>query len=123
MATRTITGNLAADPEIVAAGSIQIVKFRVIENTGEYRRGEFVPHETPTTHFVEARFELGQNIVDSVHKGDQVIVVGREHTESWVQQGSAQYRRVIEAETVGPALNRATAVVHREVPPPHKRND
>ncbi len=111
MATRTITGNLAADPEFVAAGSIQIVKFRVIENTGEYRRGEFVPHEAPTTHFVEARFELGQNIADSLHKGDQVIVVGREHTESWGDEGAKQYGRVIEAEAVGPALNRATATI------------
>ncbi len=117
MATRTITGNLAADPEFVAAGSIQIVKFRVIENTGEYRRGEFVPHESPTTHFVEAKFELGQNTADSLHKGDQVIVVGREHTESWGDEGAKQYGRVIEAEAVGPALNRATAVITRNARP------
>lgn len=117
MATRTITGNLAADPEFVAAGSIQIVKFRVIENTGEYRRGEFVPHESPTTHFVEAKFELGQNIADSLHTGDQVIVVGREHTESWGDEGAKQYGRVIEAETVGAALNRATAAITRNARP------
>lgn len=39
MSTRTITGNLAADIETVQAGSITITKFRVIENTGEYRAG------------------------------------------------------------------------------------
>ena len=37
MSIRTITGNLAADPEVVQAGTIQITKLRVIENTGEYR--------------------------------------------------------------------------------------
>ena len=42
MATRTITGNLAADPELVKAGSVSITKLRVIENTGEYRGGKFV---------------------------------------------------------------------------------
>ncbi|WP_404444636.1 hypothetical protein LG315_12320 [Microbacterium marinum] len=61
MSIRTITGNLAADPEVVQAGTIQITKLRVIENTGEYRQGKYQPHDTPTTHFVEARFELGQN--------------------------------------------------------------
>ena len=34
MSTRTITGNLAADPEVVKAGSVSITKLRVIENTG-----------------------------------------------------------------------------------------
>jgi len=29
MSTRIITGNLAADPEVVEAGSITITKFRV----------------------------------------------------------------------------------------------
>ena len=57
MSTRTITGNLAGDPEVVKAGSVSITKLRVIENTGEYRGGKFVAHDTPTSHFVEARFE------------------------------------------------------------------
>ena len=35
MSTRTITGNLATDPEVVQAGSIRITKLRMIENTGE----------------------------------------------------------------------------------------
>ncbi|PPI19456.1 hypothetical protein C5D44_17460, partial [Rathayibacter sp. AY1B5] len=55
MSTRTITGNLAADPEAVQAGRVQIVKLRVIENTGEYRAGEWTPHDAPTTHYVEAK--------------------------------------------------------------------
>lgn len=35
MSTRTITGNLAIDPEVVRAGSIQITKLR---NHREHRR-------------------------------------------------------------------------------------
>lgn len=65
------------------AGSINITKFRVIENTGEYRGGKYVEHDTPTTHFVEAGFELGENTAAARHKGDPVIVIGREHTSSW----------------------------------------
>ena len=111
MATRTITGNLAADPEAVQAGQVNITRFRVVENTGEYRQGKFVAHDTPTTHFVEARFELGENALASLHKGDAVIVVGREHTNSWGDEGSRQYGRVIDADSIGPDLNRATAVI------------
>ncbi|PPH34163.1 hypothetical protein [Rathayibacter rathayi] len=68
MSTRTITGSLAADPEAVRAGRVQIVKLRVIENTGEYRAGEWTPHEAPTTHVVEAKFELGEHMLASLHR-------------------------------------------------------
>ncbi|AWB88122.1 single-stranded DNA-binding protein [Mycetocola zhujimingii] len=113
MSTRTITGNLAVDPEVVQAGNIQITKLRVIENTGEYRQGKWHAHPDATTHFVEAKFELGENAAATLHKGDPVIVVGRERTSSWGNEGAKQYGRVIEAENVGVDLNRATAQVHR----------
>ena len=114
MSTRTITGNLAADPEVVKAGSVSITKLRVIENTGEYRGGEFVAHDTPTSHFVEARFELGENAAASLHKGDAVIVVGKEHTNSWEDKdGAKQFGRVIDADSIGADLSRATAAITR----------
>lgn len=113
MSTRTITGNLATDPEVVQAGSIRIVKLRVIENTGEYRHGTWQAHPDATTHFVEAKFELGDNTAASLRKGDPVIVVGREHTSSWGGNGAKQYGRVLEADTIGVDLGRATADIHR----------
>ena len=113
MSTRTITGNLATDPEVVQAGSIHITKLRVIENTGEYRQGKWQAHPDATTHFVEAKFELGENTAATLHRGDAVIIVGREHTNSWGEEGAKQYGRVLEAENIGVDLNRATAEVHR----------
>lgn len=114
MSHREITGNLAADPEEVEAGKVTIVKFRVIENTGDYRNGKFVEHDTPTTHFVEARFELGQNAKASLHTGDRVKVSGHEHTKSWDDEnGVKQYGRVIDADDIGPSLRFATAVITR----------
>ncbi|MGC5225279.1 single-stranded DNA-binding protein [Micromonospora sp. DT81.3] len=113
MSTRTATGNLAADPEVVQAGSIQITKLRVIENTGEYRQGTWQAHHTPTTHFVEARFELGGNAAASLRKGDAVIVTGREHTTSWGTEGNTQYGRVIDADSIGADLARATVTITR----------
>lgn len=111
MSTRTITGNLAADPEAVQAGRVQIVKLRVIENTGEYRGGEWTPHEAPTTHFVEAKFELGEHVLVSLHKGDAVIVIGYERTVAWGEGENRRTGRVLEADRIGPDLSRATAVV------------
>lgn len=111
MSTRTITGNLATDPEAVQAGRVQIVKLRVIENTGEFRGGEWTAHEAPTTHFVEAKFELGEHVLASLHKGDAVIVVGYEHTVAWGEGENRRTGRVIEADAIGPNLTRATAVL------------
>jgi len=111
MSTRTITGNLAVDPEAVQAGRVQIVKLRVIENTGEYRAGEWTPHEAPTTHFVEAKFELGEHVLASLHKGDAVIVVGYERTVAWGEGEDRRHGRVLQADAIGPNLTRATAVV------------
>lgn len=65
MNIRVITGNLAADPEVMQAGSIQITKLRVIENTGEYRKGAWTQHDNPTTHYVEAKFQLWVNTAPS----------------------------------------------------------
>ena len=113
MSTRTITGNLATDPDVVTAGSITITKLRVIENTGEFRQGKWHPHPTPTTHFVEAKFELGDNIAATLHKGDPVIVVGEEHTASWGDGDNKQYGRVVDARVIGVDLTRAVAQIRR----------
>ena len=86
---------------------------RIIENTGEYRGGKYVEHPDATTHFVEAKFELGENAAATLHKGDAVIVVGREHTNSWGDEEAETSRRVIEADNIGVDLSRAVAQVRR----------
>ncbi|MFD1716049.1 single-stranded DNA-binding protein [Amnibacterium flavum] len=110
MTTRTITGHLATDPEAVQAGKIRIAKLRVIENTGEYRKGEWVAHE-PTTHFIDAKFELADNTLTSLHKGDPVIVIGQEHTITWDKDGHKQHGRVIDADAIGINLARTPATI------------
>ena len=50
--------------------------------------------------------ELGENATATLHKGDVVIVVGRERTSSWGDKDNKRYRRVINAETIRPDLNR-----------------
>ncbi|RFA11786.1 hypothetical protein B7R22_17805 [Subtercola boreus] len=115
VSSRTIIGNLAVDPEVVQAGRVKITKLRVIEDTGEYRGGKYLLHPDATTHFVEAKFELGENTAATLRKGDAVIVVGREHTASWGPEGTKSYGRVVEADHIGVDLSRAVADV-RKVP-------
>jgi single-strand DNA-binding protein len=80
---------------------------------GEYRDGKWVVHDAPTTHFVEAKFELGENIAASLHKGDGVIVVGRESSWTSGESGTRKYGRTINAEFIGPDLNRAIVQVRK----------
>jgi len=103
MSTRTITGRLAAEPAVQKAGRMDITKFTVMENTGRYRAGEWVPDDAATPHHVEAKFELGAAAAD-LHKGDLVIVVGYERTNTWTKDGAVQYKRVIEADQIGTSI-------------------
>lgn len=115
MSVRFITGNLAADPEVQDAGpNVKITKLTVLENTAEYRGDQRVEGLKPLSHSVEAKFELGAGAASSLHKGDAVIVVGRERDASFEgTDGGVVYRRVIDATHIGPDLGRATAVVTR----------
>ena len=44
MAERTVWGHLAADPTTHQAGKAPITKFRIVENTGAVRDGNWVEH-------------------------------------------------------------------------------
>ncbi|MBC7402674.1 MAG: hypothetical protein H7279_05795 [Microbacteriaceae bacterium] len=62
---------------------------------------------------MEAKFELGENTVLSLRRGNPVVVAGGEHTSSWREAGAKQYGRALEAHTIGVDLGRVTADVHR----------
>jgi len=63
--------------------------------------------------FTAERFELGANVLASLHKGDAVVVVGREHTVSWGEEGNRKSGRSIDADTIAADLSRATVTVTR----------
>ncbi|PPF23367.1 MULTISPECIES: hypothetical protein [unclassified Rathayibacter] len=60
---------------------------------------------------MEAKFELGEHVVASLHREDALIVVGYERTVSWGEEGNRRAGRVLEADAISPNLTRATAVV------------
>jgi len=111
MTVRFITGHLAADPEVQQAGRIKITKFTVLENTYEYRGDERIGGKAPIAHNVEAKFELGENAASSLRKGHPVIVVGQERDASFDGDNGIVYRRIVDAQHIGPDLRSSIAAV------------
>jgi len=56
---------------------------------------------------------LAQHVVQSVRKGDPVLVVGRLRTNVWEKDGQTHERLVLEADMVGHDLNRGTSAFQR----------
>lgn len=63
---------------------------------------------------VKAFRTLASNILQSVHKGDPVMVCGALQTEQWTQDGAERSRLVIEAQTVGHDLTRGIGMFQRQ---------
>ena len=110
--TVTFEGNLADDPQVRFTGSgKQVTEITVLVNARRQNSdGEWVEVE-PTRHVVRAFKTLGENIVESLAKGDRVFVQGTVTTEAWTDRQSGEKRtaqRVL-AEIVGPSLRWATA--------------
>lgn len=71
--------------------------------------------ERPTTWMtVKAYRGLAKNVLNSVHKGDAVIVSGLLATESWSHDGTDHSRVVLEASAIGHDLNRGTSVFSKQ---------
>jgi single-strand DNA-binding protein len=110
--TVTFEGNLAADPELrYTPSGKQIVEFTVLVNerrhnsdSGEWEDGE------PTRHRVKAFRQLGENIVESLGRGDRVIVHGTVTTDTWTDKDTHEKRTAqkVLADVVGPSLRWAT---------------
>jgi single-strand DNA-binding protein len=103
----TIIGRLTADPEIKFTGNGNaVVNFSVAVNR---KKGE----EEYTSFFdVTAWGTLAQNVADSLHKGDRVIVDGeltQDRFES--KDGKKLSKVVLNANSVGAELRFASASV------------
>jgi single-strand DNA-binding protein len=109
----TIVGNLTDDPELrytpngtPVANFTVAVNRRTRDDSGQWHDGE--------TSFFRCNVwrQQAENCAESLSKGTRAIVVGRLRQRSW-ETPDGQKRTVveIEVETVGPALEWATAKV------------
>jgi single-strand DNA-binding protein len=71
----------------------------------------------PTRHRVKAFRQLGENIADSLGKGDRVIVHGTVTTETWTDKDTGEKRtgQKILADVVGPSLRWATVRITKSI--------
>lgn len=116
MATIAVHGNLAANPEMrYTPNGKAVANLRVLENTRSRRQGEWVTDPDPTAHNVTAWGPLAENVVESLHKGDHVLVVGTTRTESYTLKDSAEpsthTKVVVTATAIGASLQHSTVTI------------
>lgn len=117
----TITGNLAADPELrFTPGGKAVASFTVM--TSRSRKTETGEWENvDTTGWRCTAWEtLAENIAESLTKGMSVIVIGRAFYRSWENKDGEKRGAIeVQAERVAVDLKRHTArvsTVKREQP-------
>lgn len=112
--TITIDGTLGRDPELsYAASGVALCKFSVANNRRWKDRND--EWQEKTTWFNITVFnDLGENVAQSLTKGDRVIVVGRMEDNSWTDdEGKVHPRMELVADDVAPSLRWATAQVEK----------
>jgi single-strand DNA-binding protein len=107
--TITITGNVAMEPEQRRSGDTLIASFRVASPQRRLDRAsqKWVDGET-NWYKVSAFRGLAQHILDSVHKGEPVIITGRLRIRSWESGDKRGTDVEIDADAVGHDLRWGT---------------
>ena len=101
-------GNLVADPQQrLTASGLKVTKFRIASSGRRY--------DNPTGGWVDTEVvymsvncwrQLGLNVLQSLHKGDTVVVGGRLRFREYDTEGGRRQTYEIEASSVGPDLSR-----------------
>ncbi|KXI18960.1 single-strand binding family protein [Gardnerella vaginalis] len=109
-ATITMSGYVSADPiEFGRNGGTTACSLRIANTPSYYHAEEKHWVDKPTTWMtVKAYRNLASNVLQSVHKGDAIVVCGILNTEAWQKDGSDYSRVILEASAIGHDLNRGT---------------
>lgn len=106
----TMVGNLTDDPELRFLGSgTPVANFTIASNrTWTDREGQ--RQEEATFVRVNAWRDLGENVANSLGKGDRAVVIGRLRIRSYeTSDGQTRWITEIEADEVAPSLRWAQA--------------
>lgn len=110
----TIVGNLTGDPELRFTNSGKAVASFSVAVNRRWTGADGSEQEETSFFDVVAWDRLGENIAESLGKGDRVIVDGRLSQRSWeTDAGEKRYKIEIQADEVAPSLRWATASVSR----------
>lgn len=107
----TLVGNLTRDPELKFTKSgTAIAKFSLAVNHRWYNNSIDDWDEKPSFFDCVAWGKLGENIAESVAKGDRLIVSGRLDLQQWeTEDGQKRSKVEVVVESAGPDLLWATA--------------
>lgn len=117
MSYQTVQGRLAADPEYGTSQDKGTSWARIIilatDRYRDHHTGDWV--DGPTTRYRAVTFgRLAENLANSLHKGDPVVVTGTVTTTSYRDNaGDLRTSHEMRADTVAVDLSRCTATAHR----------
>lgn len=119
MSTITFAGNLAVDPEVrFTPSGAQVANLVVLENRRRRNdAGEWEDLE-PNRYRVQAWAGLAENVAESLHRGDRVLITGAITTDRWIDKDSGEARtaQVIKASDVAFSLKYHTVVATKSGP-------
>lgn len=110
----TMVGNLTDDPELrFTPSGAAVCNFRIAVNR-RYTGRDGQQQEETTFMGVNCWRDMAENIAESLHKGDRVIVIGRVKVRSYEnREGQTVWVTEIEADEVAPSLRWARAEVNK----------
>jgi single-strand DNA-binding protein len=112
-------GNLVADPVQKSVGDARVTRFRLAASGRRFdsAQGDWVSTDAVFMS-VSCWRQLGDNVMQSLRKGDTVIVHGRLRFREYDDPANAGQRRQayeIDASSIGPDLSRYVAQLARPV--------
>jgi single-strand DNA-binding protein len=110
----TIVGNLTADPELNFQASGKAVANFTVVHSNRVKKGDRWEDGDPTFIRCAAWEGMAENVVESLKKGNRVIVQGGMYTRAWDDRdGNKRSSLELRVEAIGPDLRYATAQVER----------
>lgn len=110
----TFIGNLTDDPELRFTGSGTPVCTLRLASNRRWTGKDGQENEETTFMNVVAWRDMGENIAESLRKGDRAIAIGRLKVRSYDDnQGVTKWVTEIEADEVAPSLRWARAQVNK----------
>jgi single-strand DNA-binding protein len=124
MSMVTLTGNLAADPDLKYTQQGKAVTNLTVMVNRRTKQGDQWVDANVTGWRVTCWEEMAERVAESLKRGDPVIVSGLAEERSWEQDGDKRYRIEVTARAVGLDLAKVRSggssvpAVRREVLPP-----
>ncbi len=110
----TMIGNLTEDPELrFTGGGAAVCKIRFASNR-KFKTRDGQDQEETTFMDANCWRDMAENVAESLHKGDRVIVIGRLRKRSYENKDNQTvWVTEIEADEIAPSLRWARASVQR----------